>query len=553
MHLILKTPFIISLLTYTQKIICALRLNENNEKYLITNNHDYINNLELIENPKLKLSHGIENILSDRKCSKLIKIASCSSNEIQALIIGNFASRDTNMIIDSIISNNKDKLSFNHEFTSNPGVSSSSKFFIESENFSKLESNFIRRKNVTKKRSLESENDNQEKLQNKILKEKNNLKKFKNGNILTSNLITSTDKNSEGRCRIMKIDQNSNDLKININDLLNPKNKCIKPILCFIDEKICLFFKKTFNTNLHISVINNPFNFIRNDIFDIKILKKELFDPFRGTINNNESLFLISESIENFKIKNQIQSIIDATTHFSEIIQYEADIHIMDPNFKDENLNLEDQNTNFKEKNPNLEDPCFFEKRKIITIIKNIHSLSKNSKYKKFFTENGNNINFYIMMAIETFFEVIIKDNFINLAFPEINIIYKLYKANLNHHTLKDRKTHSGYFIVKQIFFKIYELKDYFYNKKVEHDPKIFSEKILKIRVLYLLDLFKFINIKKVYLLLYLIECINVYHLNNCKKYNTFAERVNFYNIFNNSTAENLKTMKYNLEMYRIE
>ncbi|KAG0441798.1 hypothetical protein DMUE_0783 [Dictyocoela muelleri] len=534
MHQIFKMSFIILLLSLSHIISCTVNLNNNDAHDLSSNNDLEINNLECIENPKPGPSNS-ENM--NIKRPNLIKILKYLSTEKQAFTLDNHLSINDHII--NIPRSNieyDNKMSQNLEFEDNSNDSSDS-LLIKTENFSDKELENIDSEHISKKRSLESQlkNDNEECLEDRNLLQN---KKFKGGNNLSENRIPpGLDKNSYVKNKIMKLPGNFDYTKnkINIVDLIKCKKKSWKPILRNIDLRVNLFFKKMFNTNLEISIITNTFSSIKNNIFDVKILKKELYDPFRGAIGNNELVFLITESIDHFKKNNKIPFLIDIISKFNKIIIYEANIVKVYPKLY---------------KDPDLEDPCFFKKRKIVSIIENINSLSKKHNYKNIFTKYGVIFNLYIMMVIETFFEVVTNDEFLNSIFPELNIIYKLYKENRNYHTLKDRKTYSGSFIVGKISSQLDELKEYFYNKKTELDSKKFSEKILKIRALYLLDLFKFINVKKVYLLLYLIESIKIYHLSNCDAYNAFEERLNFSNIFNNSTGENLNILKFKFEFY---
>ncbi|KAG0435291.1 hypothetical protein DMUE_4793, partial [Dictyocoela muelleri] len=146
-------------------------------------------------------------------------------------------------------------------------------------------------------------------------------------------------------------------------------------------------------------------------------------------------------------------------------------------------------------------------------------------------TETDTLIIYKVLKSISKFLKRTSEDQYLSQVFPEFKILNILYHSRIKDHQLSDRKFHAGIFLKKIVKQKLNEFKDKYqsvqYIKNFDDD---YLKEILEIRVFYIFNLFKFLNIKKPYLLAYILLSIKSYLLKSEKI--KYIEKNEFEKIF---------------------
>lgn len=305
------------------------------------------------------------------------------------------------------------------------------------------------------------------------------------------------------------------------------KRKCLEKLNGYCN----LTFQKIFDTIQEIGIFENINHNITNSNFEI-YNKNMIYDGlFRTSSEQEKHIFVIVCNLQKefgndlglqiSKVKNIFFEIIIACTG--------------KPSW----------NLKFTPRNGEIaKDRIFLHKQaecntiaKINFDINLIKLASENPSYKNMFI-------YFIIMQIDEFFNIVINDPFFDKTFPEIKIVSELYKKNIKIHTVESRQFYAGDFLIKQICVHIYELKNNFYLKDFENIGDTCTKKILEIRLLYILEFFKFLNIKKVYLLMYAMKSIDIYQSNITGDLAYFRDSNIFRQIFINSNADNIRILE---------
>lgn len=311
----------------------------------------------------------------------------------------------------------------------------------------------------------------------------------------------------------------------------NMKNR---DILHKFDKYAMLEFQTIFCTKYRISAFTNIFNHILSKVLDLTCLKRQLSDPFRTSRNLGDLVYFIKEKLARKYGENSEKIILKTTGDFF------GKIGLLTKNRINKLAHLKC--------NSLLIEGVFLQHQEIYKIIKIINWEAKNLKIKnaccsRYFDEI---MALYISLAIDSFFTISTNCCLVNKVFPEIKILYALYKDKINYHTITNCRVYAGDFIVYNTIERIGKLKAYFYSSNFRHD-RLFAAKILEIRILYLLEFFKLLNIKKAYLLMYVLKSINSFYLQCDYKCDYLTEINDFYKIFNNSVSGNIAALHYNL------
>lgn len=110
--------------------------------------------------------------------------------------------------------------------------------------------------------------------------------------------------------------------------------------------------------------------------------------------------------------------------------------------------------------------------------------------------------------SIYIFFKMFADDNFVKLIFPEMKIISDLYDLNMENHLVNGRKWITGGISINLLGAQITQLKEGFEKRE---NNAIFLKRVLEIRIFYFLNFLKFLNIKKIYLILYVLKSMDDY------------------------------------------
>lgn len=144
--------------------------------------------------------------------------------------------------------------------------------------------------------------------------------------------------------------------------------------------------------------------------------------------------------------------------------------------------------------------------RKYLSILneKNIQFLTK--------LKDENFLIFYFHQTIQKFSESVILNEHLNYLFPEIKIIYEIFNEKLKSHKLKLERIlffdSICYFLLIKMQ-RILEDPNLFEDHLINPDPKM----ILEIRMLYILEYLKILDIDYVYLLGYSILSLKIYYI----------------------------------------
>ncbi|KAG0438007.1 hypothetical protein DMUE_3356 [Dictyocoela muelleri] len=128
-------------------------------------------------------------------------------------------------------------------------------------------------------------------------------------------------------------------------------------------------------------------------------------------------------------------------------------------------------------------------------------------------TESESLIIYKVLKSISKFLKKISEDQYLTQVFPEFRIINILYHLRIKDHHIYNRKFHAGIFLKKILKQKLNEFKEKY--QSVQNLDDTYFKEILEIRVFYIFNLFKFLNIKKPYLLGYIFLSIKAYLLHN--------------------------------------
>ncbi|KAG0442518.1 hypothetical protein DMUE_0216 [Dictyocoela muelleri] len=146
-------------------------------------------------------------------------------------------------------------------------------------------------------------------------------------------------------------------------------------------------------------------------------------------------------------------------------------------------------------------------------------------------TEVDSLIIYKVLKSISKFLRQTSEDSFLTSVFPEFRIINLLYHSRINDHHISGRKFHAGIFLKKILKQKLEDFKEKYQTAgRMNNLDNIYFKEILEIRVFYFFTLFKFLNIKKPYLLAYILLSIRSYLLKS-EKIN-YIEKNEFEKIF---------------------
>ncbi|KAG0441106.1 hypothetical protein DMUE_1295 [Dictyocoela muelleri] len=146
-------------------------------------------------------------------------------------------------------------------------------------------------------------------------------------------------------------------------------------------------------------------------------------------------------------------------------------------------------------------------------------------------TETDRLIIYKVLKSISKFLKRTSEDQYLSQVFPEFRIINILYHLRLNDHHISGRKFHSGIFIKKFLKQKLKDFKEKYQSfEKIDNLDDDYLKEILEIRTFYIFNFFKFINIKKPYLMAYILLSIKSYLLQSQK--NNYNEKDEIEKIF---------------------
>ncbi|KAG0428285.1 hypothetical protein DMUE_5838, partial [Dictyocoela muelleri] len=124
-------------------------------------------------------------------------------------------------------------------------------------------------------------------------------------------------------------------------------------------------------------------------------------------------------------------------------------------------------------------------------------------------TETESLIIYKVLKSISKNLKKTSNDLFISRVFPEFRIINILYHSRMNVHQILERKFYTGIFLKKILKQKLKNFKDRYQSfEKIDNLDDDYLKDILEIRVFYIFNFFKFINIKKPYLMAYILLSI---------------------------------------------
>ncbi|KAG0438956.1 hypothetical protein DMUE_2768 [Dictyocoela muelleri] len=127
--------------------------------------------------------------------------------------------------------------------------------------------------------------------------------------------------------------------------------------------------------------------------------------------------------------------------------------------------------------------------------------------------DNDKLIIYKVMNSIIKFFKKTSNDSFLSFHFPEIKILYHLYHLNMKNHRILKRRWHAGIFLKTIIKRKMKFFKNNYISHESINNIKQYFKDILEIRIFYILDLLKFLDVKKPYLAAYLMISLKSYFL----------------------------------------
>ncbi|KAG0439685.1 hypothetical protein DMUE_2264 [Dictyocoela muelleri] len=146
-------------------------------------------------------------------------------------------------------------------------------------------------------------------------------------------------------------------------------------------------------------------------------------------------------------------------------------------------------------------------------------------------TETDSLIIYKVLKSISKFLRQTSEDSFLTSVFPEFRIINLLYHSRIEVHHISGRKFHAGIFLKKILKTRLKGFKDKYQNSgNIDNLDNTYFKEILEIRAFYILTFFKFLNIKKPYLLAYILLSIKSYLLKSEK--NNYIEKNEFQKIF---------------------
>ncbi|KAG0439989.1 hypothetical protein DMUE_2065 [Dictyocoela muelleri] len=153
-------------------------------------------------------------------------------------------------------------------------------------------------------------------------------------------------------------------------------------------------------------------------------------------------------------------------------------------------------------------------------------------KNESYTFENELNYNeklmvFEIEKEIIKFVLKITENYILDRLFPEVKIAMYVYYCNFHKYSLKNRNIYIGLYICRFVIEKIvFLLKD---MPKLEKNKIELAKRILEIRIGYIFDFFKFLNMRMSYLGLYSILSLNFYYIrlnnNECNE-NFYLEKL---------------------------
>ncbi|KAG0435523.1 hypothetical protein DMUE_4690 [Dictyocoela muelleri] len=170
-------------------------------------------------------------------------------------------------------------------------------------------------------------------------------------------------------------------------------------------------------------------------------------------------------------------------------------------------------------------------------------------RFKNYYDDiNEKLIVCYATKVLFNFFKNIYSDKFILRVFPELYIISNLYYLNRGNHMVCDRKWRGCEQIILLITKNIKELNEKYHNRDDIFKCNSFLKEVLAIKSFYILEFFKFLNIKKIYLGLYIKLSINNYELGIKGEYDLVKIYNEVISIFCGTVGENYEKLTFNLK-----
>ncbi|KAG0439812.1 hypothetical protein DMUE_2173 [Dictyocoela muelleri] len=146
-------------------------------------------------------------------------------------------------------------------------------------------------------------------------------------------------------------------------------------------------------------------------------------------------------------------------------------------------------------------------------------------------TETESLIIYKVLKSTSKFLKKTSGDQYLSQVFSEFKIINILYHSRINDHHISGRKFHAGIFLKGILKRRLKEFKEKYQSaQNIDNLDDDYLKEILEIRAVYILHLFKFLNIKKPYLLAYILLSIKSYLLKSEK--NNYIEKNEFEKIF---------------------
>ncbi|KAG0439977.1 hypothetical protein DMUE_2074 [Dictyocoela muelleri] len=277
-----------------------------------------------------------------------------------------------------------------------------------------------------------------------------------------------------------------------------------------INTIVRIILKEILDEEIPIGILPNIFVNLDNFNLDLRENKNAEYNIFRTNKQENDTIISLISQIEQ-KYKSEANKIAK--------LAYDNFLKKINPfilTVMDEIYDGEINNKNFSYSNIN-------------SVLKTIHK-SVNFTNEQL-TEAESLIIYNVLKSISKFLKKTSEDLFLSQVFPELRIINILYHSRISDHHLSDRKFHAGIFLKNILKQKLNDFKDkYQSTQNIGNLDDAYSKEILEIRAFYIFNLFKFLNIKKPYLMAYILLSFKSYLLQN-EKIN-YIEKNDFEKIF---------------------
>ncbi|KAG0438895.1 hypothetical protein DMUE_2810 [Dictyocoela muelleri] len=283
-----------------------------------------------------------------------------------------------------------------------------------------------------------------------------------------------------------------------------------------INSIIKIILKEILDEELPIYICSNSFinlNYANLDIFKTKNTE---YNIFRINEQENDALNSLINNIEN-KYKSESKRM--AKSAYKNFLKKSYSFILCL-----KKITNSDQINNEKHLYSNI--------NKIIFSINNSINFTNDQ-----ITETDSLIIYKVLKSISKFLKRTSEDQYLTSIFPELRIINILYYSKIKDHHIYNRKFHAGILLKKILKTKLKAFKVKYQSvRNIDHLDNTYFKEILETRTYYIFNFFKFLNIKKPYLMAYYLLSIKSYLLKsqkvNYKEKNEF-ERIFSLNVLN--------------------